>query len=142
MFEDRSDRITTNPPFRGYGVAVTPAPDGPRAYVAGFGQPNRFLSWRDGEFVDVSCGILADEGNHALGVAAADLDEDGREEVYVHNGASFGGVSPSPTCCSTLMTAGGPTSSRTPSTTDERTAGSVGRSPRSTASARVATESW
>jgi hypothetical protein len=96
MFEDRSDRFATNPPFQGYGVAVTPAPDGPRAYVTGFGRPNRFLTWRDGEFVDVACGILADEGNHALGVAAADLDEDGREEIYVHNGASFGGVSAEP----------------------------------------------
>jgi len=93
MFEDRSGLFADNPPFRGYGAAVTTGPDGPSAFVAGFGDANRVLRWRNGAVVDAACGILADEGRHAIGVAAADLDADGREEVYVHNVAAFGGTS-------------------------------------------------
>lgn len=93
MFEDRSDLLADNPPFRGYGAAVTAGEDGPRVFVAGFGNANRVLRWRDGAVVDAACGILADDGRHAIGVAAADLDADGREEVYVHNVAAFGGTS-------------------------------------------------
>ena len=93
MFEDRSGLLADNPPFRGYGVAVTTGPNGSRAFVAGFGNPNRVLNWEDGSVVDAACGVLADEGRHAIGVAAADLDADGREEVYVHNVAAFGGTS-------------------------------------------------
>jgi len=94
MFEDRSGLLADNPPFRGYGAAVTTGRDGSRVFVAGFGNANRVLRWRSGEVVDAACGILADEGRHAIGVAAADLDADGREEVYVHNVAAFGGTSP------------------------------------------------
>jgi len=93
MFEDRSGLLADNPPFRGYGAAVTAGPDGSRVFVAGFGNPNRVLHWEDGSVVDAACGVLADEGRHAIGVAAADLDADGREEVYVHNVAAFGGTS-------------------------------------------------
>jgi hypothetical protein len=93
MFEDRSEVLGDNPPFRGYGAAVTPGPGGPVVFVAGFGEANRVLRWGDGGVVDAACGVLADEGRHAIGVAAADLDADGREEVYVHNVAAFGGTS-------------------------------------------------
>jgi len=93
MFEDRSELLADNPPFRGYGASVTVAPDGLRVFVAGFGNANRVLRWRDGSVVDAACGVLADEGRHAIGVGAADLDADGREEVYVHNVAAFGGTS-------------------------------------------------
>ncbi|MFB6255520.1 MAG: CRTAC1 family protein [Haloplanus sp.] len=93
MFEDRSGLLADNSPFRGYGTAVTAGPDGPRVFVAGFGDANCVLRCRDGTVVDSACGVLADEGRHAIGVAAADLDADGREEVYVHNVADFGGTS-------------------------------------------------
>ncbi|MFB6195058.1 MAG: CRTAC1 family protein [Haloplanus sp.] len=93
MFEDCSGLLADNPPFRGYGAAVTPGPEGPNVFVAGFGDANRLLQWQDGAVVDTACGILADESRHAIGVAAADLDADGREEVYVHNVAAFGGTS-------------------------------------------------
>jgi hypothetical protein len=93
MFEDRSELLADNPPFRGYGAAVSAGPDGPCVFVAGFGDANRVLRWRSGELADAACGVLADEGRHAIGVAAADLDADGREEVYVHNVAAFGGTS-------------------------------------------------
>lgn len=93
MFEARSGLLADNPPFRGYGAAVTAGPDGPRVFVAGFGDANRVLGWAGGSVVDAACGVLADEGRHAIGVAAADLDADGHEEVYVHNVAAFGGTS-------------------------------------------------
>jgi hypothetical protein len=93
MFRDRSDLLADNPPFRGYGAAVTAGPDGPLVFVGGFGDANRVLRTEDGDVVDAACGVLADDGRHAIGVAAADLDADGREEVYVHNVASFGGTS-------------------------------------------------
>jgi len=93
MFVDRSELLADNPPFRGYGAAVSVGPDGPCVFVAGFGNANRVLRWRAGEVADAACGVLADEGRHAIGVAAADLDADGREEVYVHNVAAFGGTS-------------------------------------------------
>jgi hypothetical protein len=94
MLEDRSGLLADNPPFRGYGAAVTTGPDGPRVFVAGFGNANRVLHWAGGSVADAACGVLADEGRHAIGLAAADLDADGREEVYVHNVAAFGGTSP------------------------------------------------
>jgi hypothetical protein len=94
MFEDRSRHLADNPPFQGYGAAVTVGPDGPRVFVAGFGDANRVLRWHDGAVVDAACGVLADERRHAIGVAAADLDADGREEVYVHNAAAFGDTDP------------------------------------------------
>ncbi|WP_251342870.1 CRTAC1 family protein [Haloplanus halophilus] len=93
MFEDRSGLLADNPPFRGYGAAVTPGPDGPLVFVAGFGNANRVLRFEGDAVVDTACGVLADDGRHAIGVAAADLDADGREEVYVHNVAAFGGTS-------------------------------------------------
>jgi hypothetical protein len=94
MFRDRSGELADGSPLRWYGAAVTPGPDGPLVVVAGFGDANRVLRWDGGELVDTACGVLADDGRHAIGVAAADLDADGREEVYVHNVAAFGGTSP------------------------------------------------
>jgi hypothetical protein len=93
MFRDRSCDLAGGVPLRGYGAAVTPGPDGPLVFVAGFGDANRVLRWDGDELVDAACGVLADDGRHAIGVAAADLDADGREEVYVHNVAAFGGTS-------------------------------------------------
>jgi hypothetical protein len=93
MFRDRSGLFANNPSFRGYGAAVTVGPDGPLVFVAGFGDANRVLRFEDDAVVDAACGVLADDSRHAIGVAAADLDADGREEVYVHNVAAFGGTS-------------------------------------------------
>lgn len=93
MLVDCSELLADNPPFRGYGAAVSVDSDGPLVFVAGFGEANRVLRWRDDGVVDTACGVLADDARHAIGVAAADLDADGREEVYVHNVAAFGGTS-------------------------------------------------
>ena len=95
MFADRSDLLAAADPVRGYGVTVTPGRDGPLVFVAGYGEANRLYA-RAGDaeapFVDTACGIVADDGRHAMGVCAADLDADGCEEIYVHNCANSVGV--------------------------------------------------
>lgn len=92
MFRDRSDLLAARDAVRGYGVAVTPGPDGPFVFVAGYGEPNRLYARREGRFVDTACGIVADGDRHGMGVCAADVDADGCEELYVHNCASYAGV--------------------------------------------------
>ncbi|QZX98814.1 CRTAC1 family protein [Halobaculum rubrum] len=91
MFADRSDAIADDAPHRGYGVALTPGVSGPCAFVTGYGPGNRLLAWRDGALRDVATPAVADEGRHAIGVVAADLDADGAEEIYVHNTESYRG---------------------------------------------------
>ncbi|ESP89191.1 CRTAC1 family protein [Candidatus Halobonum tyrrellensis] len=91
MFADRSDAVCDDDPHRGYGVAVTPGCTGPCALVTGYGPGNRLLTWRDGGLRDVATPAVADAGRHAIGVVAADLDSDGREEFYVHNTDEYEG---------------------------------------------------
>lgn len=91
MFVDRSDRVAPRAAFKAYGVAVTPGREGPCAVVAGHGCRNRLYTWRDGRLIDVAPGAVANETGHAVGVAAGDLDADGREELYVHNTDSYEG---------------------------------------------------
>jgi hypothetical protein len=79
-----------------YGVAVTDF-DGDGAFeffVAGFGDPNRALAWDpvSGRLVDRYDPITAAPERQAIGVAAADIDGDGREEVYVLNTDTFAGA--------------------------------------------------
>ena len=93
MFADRSDSLADDTPHRGYGVAVTPGVDGPCALVTGYGPENRLLTWNDGALRDAATPAVADEGRHAIGVAAADLDADGAEELYVHNTDTYEGES-------------------------------------------------
>ena len=90
MFEDHSDSVAAGP-FRGYGVAVTIGVDGPCALVGGYGDANRLFTYRDDALRDVATPAVADRDRHALGVLAADLDADGREELYVHNADRFVG---------------------------------------------------
>lgn len=92
MFSDHTDLFFDNPPLMGYGAAVTPGQRGPIVFVAGHGDANRLLSWEGGRLVDRSCGVLADTTRQAIGVAAADLDADGAEEIYVHNTEAYDGV--------------------------------------------------
>ncbi len=99
MFIDRTDLIEDNPTQRNYGVAVTDV-DGDGAFelfVAGFGTANRngarntVLKWNGERFVDIAPDVLADNDGMAIGVAACDIDADGREEIYVLNTDTFGG---------------------------------------------------
>ena len=92
MFRDRSAAIADNQPVTGAGAAVTPGSAGPLILVTGVGCPNQLRSWADGHLQDRACGIIADANRQAIGVAAADLDADGEEELYVHNTDTDGGA--------------------------------------------------
>ena len=91
MFSDRTDLLVDNAAFMGYGAAVTPGPEGPLVFVTGHGEANRLLRFEEGRLVDRSCGVLADTSREAIGIAAADVDADGLEEVYIHNTDSYDG---------------------------------------------------
>lgn len=91
MFINKSALIQFNPPQLNYGIAVSDI-DGDGAFelfVAGFGGPNLVLKWNGSEFVNIADSILADVGRQAIGVAAADIDFDGREEIYILNTDTF-----------------------------------------------------
>jgi hypothetical protein len=93
MFTNRTALVRTNPPLLHYGAAVCDA-DGDGRFefvVAGYGGPNRILGFRDGYLDDVGDRAFADVGRQALGVAAADFDGDGLEEIYLLNSDSFAG---------------------------------------------------
>jgi hypothetical protein len=93
MFTDQTRLLRDNPAQRRYGVAVTDV-DGDGAFewfVCGYGCPNQVLKWSGESFVGVTPGKLADGELQALGVAAGDLDGDGREEIYVLNSDTFAG---------------------------------------------------
>jgi hypothetical protein len=93
MFLDASERIADNQPRVCRGAAVTDA-DGDGAFevvVAGFDGANLVLKWREGRLVDVAGPELADAGRHAVGIAAADIDGDGREEIYIVNNDVYAG---------------------------------------------------
>lgn len=97
MFIDKSSLLLDNPAQLNYGIAVTDV-DGDGAFelfVAGFGNGNLVLKWKDTGstygFVNIADDMLADVGQRAIGVAAGDLDGDGREEIYVLNTDTFQG---------------------------------------------------
>lgn len=96
MLADVSALLADDEPMRGYGAAVTRGSDGLCVFVAGYGCRNRLLAWRDGAVVDVATEAVRDPRRHALGVAAADLDADGREELYVHASDAFSGMGEEP----------------------------------------------
>ncbi len=72
-------------------MAVTPGVKGPCALVTGYNDRNRLLVMRDGRLLDRAPSVLADPDRYAIGVAAADLDADGREELYIHNTDEYEG---------------------------------------------------
>jgi len=96
MLEDVSGVLADDAPMRAYGVCATEHDGEPALLVAGYGEANRLLCWRDGELVDRARSPLTDADGHALGVAAGDVDGDGTEELYVHNSGSFGGQTHEP----------------------------------------------
>ena len=93
MFINRTDLIKDNPIQLNYGIAVTDADhDGEFEFlVAGFGYRNQLLKWNGTQYVDVAPSVLADEHRRAIGVAAADIDADGNEEIYILNTDTFAG---------------------------------------------------
>lgn len=52
--------------------------------------PNRALKWRDQQLVDLADPMLADPGGAGRSFIAADIDGDGREELYLLNGPGGG----------------------------------------------------
>src|SRR5262245_36258283 len=93
MFVDLSGLIAHNTPGLHYGVAVADLDGGGRFefVVAGFGGPNRVLRWTGGQLRDAAPPELADAERQAVGLAAGDIDGDGREELYVLNTDTFSG---------------------------------------------------
>ncbi|MEO1269984.1 MAG: CRTAC1 family protein [Myxococcota bacterium] len=94
FFSARSDRIRDNPARRRYGVAVSDLDgDGDvEAIVAGYGGANEVLDWQQGALVDIAPPEVADSGRKAIGVAACDVNGDGREDIYLLNIDRFGGL--------------------------------------------------
>ena len=87
MFIDSSDLIADNPPHRGHGVAVADV-DGDGAFeflVSGYGMPNRVLKWAGTRLADATDPMLADATGLTTCLIAADVDGDGREEIYACN---------------------------------------------------------
>jgi hypothetical protein len=98
MFSDVSELIAHNPPALHYGVAVTDTDGDDRLefVVAGFSGPNRVLRWQAGKLRDAAPPEVADPEQPAVALAAADLDGDGREELYIHNTDASSGPKRSP----------------------------------------------
>jgi hypothetical protein len=93
MFNNKSALLLDNPRQLNYGIAVTDV-DGDGAFeviVAGFGYPNLVLKWNGSGFVNIASDTLADANRQSIGVAAGDIDDDGREEIYILNTDSFAG---------------------------------------------------
>src|SRR6056297_1842142 len=93
MFTDRSSQFERNPLQRNYGVAVTDVTGEGHAelVVAGYSGANLVMRWTDDGFVNVVDDVLADPERQAIGVAAGDIDGDGREELYILNTDTFAG---------------------------------------------------
>lgn len=104
--------------IRATGIAVTEYGGAPHVLVAGYGEANRLFRGRRADSGDASdedadddalvdavealrratargsdrygeAAPVADPDGHAVGVAAADADGDGTEELYVHNAGPF-----------------------------------------------------
>ncbi|WP_051329490.1 CRTAC1 family protein [Geminicoccus roseus] len=69
------------------GLAVVQADprSGLALLVAGMNGPNRLYRLRSGRLRDEADPVLADSGSATLAVAGADVDRDGREEIYLQN---------------------------------------------------------
>jgi hypothetical protein len=93
MFSDHSSLLYDNPSQRNYGVAVTDVDDDGafEIVVAGFGHPNLVLKWDGTYFRNITTSMIADAERQAIGVAACDIDGDGREELYILNTDTFAG---------------------------------------------------
>jgi hypothetical protein len=96
VFVDVSSLIAHNPPGLHYGVAVVDidADGHPEFVVAGFSGPNRVLRWTNGLLREAAPPDLADISRPAVGLAAGDIDGDGREELYVINTGDLSGLKP------------------------------------------------
>jgi len=98
MFTDISQSIAHNTAAINYGVAVADC-DGDGEYeffVCGYEGPNRVWKWHKGTLIDVTPKALADAGSHTVCACAADIDGDGREELYLMHADTFAGPKAQP----------------------------------------------
>lgn len=93
FFRDYSHLISTNPARKHYGISITDVDfDGqPEAFITGFAFPNQVLKWDGHQYNDIASPTLADPNSASIGVAAADIDQDGKEEIYVLNTDTYRG---------------------------------------------------
>ncbi|CAO3447827.1 hypothetical protein [Azospirillum argentinense] len=87
MFFECSRLIDGNQPRLSNGITVTDV-DGDGAFelvVTGYATNNLILKWDGSRLVDIAGPLLADPSGCAVAIAAADVDGDGREELYVLN---------------------------------------------------------
>lgn len=93
MFTDASPLIHDNPAQLNYGICISDIDDDGafEVLVAGFGFRNLALKWDGKTLRDIAPPVLADASRRAIGVAAADIDGDGREELYILNADTFAG---------------------------------------------------
>jgi len=94
FFKDISHLIENNIPRLSYGVAVTDIDDDDKFdfIVTGYRYPNLALSYKKNRIQNIiNQKIFTDENRQAIGLAACDLDADGKEEIYILNTDSFSG---------------------------------------------------
>ncbi|WP_044558878.1 CRTAC1 family protein [Azospirillum sp. B4] len=98
MFIACSNLIVPNPPISCAGIAVGDIDgDGRFDFVITCADaPNRVLSWDGGALVEHPAGPLADAKARARAALFADMDGDGREELYILNEPGAAGSIPTP----------------------------------------------
>ncbi len=94
FFTDASFLIENNKPRLSYGIAVTDIDNDDKFdfVVTGYRYSNLALSYKGNRLKNIiNQNIFADPKRQAIGVAACDLDLDGKEEIYILNTDTFSG---------------------------------------------------
>jgi len=94
FFNDISHLIENNIPRLSYGIAVTDIDNDNKFdfIVTGYQYPNLALSFKKNKIKNIiNHKMFADQNRRAIGIAACDVDTDGKEEIYILNTDSFSG---------------------------------------------------
>ena len=94
FFKDISHLIENNTSRLSYGVAVTDIDSDDKFdfIVTGYRYSNLALSYKKKKLRNIiNQKIFADKNRQAIGVAACDIDFDGKEEIYILNTDSYSG---------------------------------------------------